>query len=372
MSLSEETQEIEQAVETAQPDSVSSDIHAALEAYKAKVAEPVEKAEPTEKADETEEQRRARDEKGRFATKTDPVEKKEPAQAEATEQATEQKPEGAQPPIHWSADDKALIAKLPPDMQGAVIDRFKKMEAGFAPKLQEAAELKRSWGEVDAFLKPHAADIQARGMSVPQLVKSWAQVEQALMQNPAAAVQKIAQAYGVDLAAIATGQQQAADRGEVVIPPVVQQKLQTLEEKLAARERAEQEAALNATMKTIESFATQKSEAGDLAHPHFADVMDDMLALAAAERAAGKTPDLKALYDRAVYANPVTRDKLFAARLEAEQKKRAEDQKAKAVQARKAGSSVSGAPGASAASKPRGSVGSVQDDIRAAIESVRG
>jgi hypothetical protein len=54
---------------------------------------------------------------------------------------------------------------------------------------------------------------------------------------------------------------------------------------------------------------------------------------------------LDQLYETAVYANPATREKVLTAQRQQEEAKRVEEAKAKAASARKAGSSVTGAPG---------------------------
>jgi hypothetical protein len=89
-----------------------------------------------------------------------------------------------------------------------------------------------------------------------------------------------------------------------------------------------------------------------------------MTSLAHFERSQGRTPVLQDLYDRALWANPSTREKQLALQQQAEAKRAAEERRAKAEQARRAGSSVTGAPSpGQAASTPADM--SLRDTIKA-------
>src|SRR5260370_103221 len=107
--------------------------------------------------------------------------------------------------------------------------------------------------------------------------------------------------------------------------------------------------------------------------------MNDMLALAQAERAAGRTPVLQDLYDKAVRVNPQTYAREVAA-IEARakasvaeaQRQQSADAKARADKARKAGSSVTGAPSGGGQTTKPASKGSLRDDILAAADEAGG
>jgi hypothetical protein len=78
-----------------------------------------------------------------------------------------------------------------------------------------------------------------------------------------------------------------------------------------------------------------------------------MIALASSYVASKQPiPPLADLYDTAVWANPSTRAALKAAEKATEETKRSEEARAKAASARRAGSSVTGAPGSGQATKP--------------------
>jgi len=365
---------------------------------------------------------RARDAQGRFTKaqqeaneKAAAVEKQPGAaeQAAATEKpaADDKQPEATKPgeaPAHWSAADKALVAKLPAEIRQEYIDRFKAMEAGFAPKLQRAADLERNWGEVEKLVAPHAEALKQGGWTVPSIFKAWMDVEMRLAREPEAALLDIAKHYRIDLPKLAaklgggasSAQQQpvvtdtngkpaATDAsGEYVDPEIkaLRDKLAALEGTLTgitdAEKRRTQDAQRVATQRSlddIQAFADAKGEDGQPSHPFFAEVAADMVAMAQGAKASGQTPKLQDLYDRAVWANPTTRAKQIAAETDkASAKARAETEKAqrdaaaaakaKAASAQRAGASVTGAPsGTGQAFSPK-SKGSLRADLEAALD----
>jgi hypothetical protein len=123
-------------------------------------------------------------------------------------------------------------------------------------------------------------------------------------------------------------------------------------------------------MSTIDQFRGATDTSGALLHPHYAEVEEHMTRLAIAARTSGKpVPSLNDLYDEAVWANPSTRAQLLEAQRAADQAqhKAAEEEarreaRAKAEKARRAGSSVTGSPGQTAAPAHKGG-----DTLRSAL-----
>jgi hypothetical protein len=100
-------------------------------------------------------------------------------------------------------------------------------------------------------------------------------------------------------------------------------------------------------------------------------VLPEILRLATIDRQEGRTPDLKTLYETAVYMNPNVRAQLLSQQQSEQQRQREAAQKAaddearkKAEAARRASASVTGGPrgGTTEVAAPKGSV-------RAALES---
>ena len=86
----------------------------------------------------------------------------------------------------------------------------------------------------------------------------------------------------------------------------------------------------------------------------------------------GKASDLEDAYNRAIYADPEIRSSLLAANQQATNGKRLTELNAKTERAKSAAVSVTGSPGGSKPLNGSGSVGSIEDDLRAALREVGG
>jgi hypothetical protein len=144
------------------------------------------------------------------------------------------------------------------------------------------------------------------------------------------------------------------------------------------RAQQEHQTAATRVMTEIEQFSSAVDNAGVALHPHFSEVENQMAVLAELARASGRSiPPLSELYEQAVWANPSTRQSMLdernaaaEAQRAADEKKRHEEVRAKAAASRRAGASVSGAPGSTsqaAAGRPNGT-GSVREALLAAAE----
>lgn len=386
------------------------DIRSALNAALEQAETPQRPAPEPEAAEAAPE--RARDEHGRFA-KAEQPEAEPPAEAPERAPEAEEKPEEPAAPkepdaefakstARWSATDKAMLAKLPEDAQQFLVRRHREMEADHTRKTQEIADFRRDYAPIDQLFAPHADALRQRGFTKASLIQAWYNVEQSLMKggDPAASlVANIVQNYNIDRGAVAralgvapqapVSQQPATPQdpapeiaGQVqpTLPPEVVRRLEDNERVLRAlatahqdRERAAQLEAANRVMSEIDQFAQATDSAGALLHPYFREVENDMALLTQVARASGKTPILSELYEQAVWANPSVRAKMFEAQAAAEQAQRAEAEKksqaearAKAEKARRAASSVTGAPGSGQPGKAN--TGSLRDQLMAAVE----
>ena len=262
-------------------------------------------------------------------------------EAEETEEepAEEEVEAVVEAPDHWAAADKERFAAAPPELQSWLLERHKSMEGDYTRKSQEIAETKKNWEPVQEIFAPHMDQLRANGQTPASVIQYWASVENALRQDPAQALRGLAQQYGVTL-----GEQSADD---TYIDPQVQsmqQELRGLKQQVQQREQHEENQRRATTNQDIESFQTQKTEAGELAHPHFDDVMDDMKTLAEVERANGRTPKLGDLYEKAVWANPTVREKVLAAQQHAAAKKAESVARAKAAKAKGAKKTLRASP----------------------------
>ena len=244
------------------------------------IAGAEEKTAASEEAPTSSAAERARDEKGRFAPKDAAAEaspKGEPAQAATAEVQTPAVDpatvQPVEPPARWTAEDKAKFAAWPRDVQEAVADRYKAIEADYTRKTQEAAEIRRTAEPLLTALKPFENYLSqlgpVLGKQPPQLIADLLGVEYRLRTGNAVeryqALASIAGQYGVDLAALA--------RGEVAEPnPEMQQMRQELAEQRQWRSQFEQQVQQQQAEQTlifIKSQTDAKDEAGRPKYPHF-------------------------------------------------------------------------------------------------------
>ena len=317
-------------------------------------------------------------------------------------------PAGATPeaPQHWSAADKEKFNGLPEAARGPFLDMYKRMEGAFTPRLQRGAQLERDYGELDRTIFTAAQrDLIARQSATPtSIVAAWANIERALDRttNPSnpqlrhEIIARIIHNYGADPGEVAKilnrlrgfPEQQgddgapatggpapngAAAPGPAVAggaPPAngLEARLSALETDYNTRVANERQAQTNEINRQIADFANANGADGNLLHPYFAEVEQDMAILAQLDRAQGGTPQLQDLYDRAVWARPSTREKLLGSQRDAEAKRAAEERKAKAEAAKRAAVSVSGAPGPGQAPQTNPDR-SLRDEIRANLDA---
>lgn len=308
---------------------------------------------------------------------TAPVAEKTAAPVETTATPIEPKPAtGVEPPPMWSEADKTAFKALPAEAQEIVARRQREMEADYTRKTTEIAAFRRDFEPVRDMLAPHMDQIRQAGMTPATLIKNWQTAELELAAGGDRAIgllRSVIQNYRLDPSAVARaigvtpGQPAAgvetppAPNGSspIQLPPELMSEIQTLKQKQAAQDQyfaqqqqQQQRAAQDRVENTINEFRDAKDTSGKLLHPHYAEVEEDMIYLLTAERARGKEPDLSTLYSKAVLLNTSVQEKVQAEKHAAEQAQRAADAekakaeaRAKAERARRAGSSVTGAPG---------------------------
>jgi len=332
---------------------------------------------------------------------TEAAESAEVAKPEPDKPAAEDKPAAstAEPPPTWKAEDKETFRTLPAAAQQILLKRHHEMEADYTNKTHAIASLRRDYEPVQAILAPYEPQIRARGFTPASLIQAWSNVEVGLA-NPITApaiVRDIVNNYRIDKAQLAqilglsnipAAPQVADGQQPIVLPPEVRAELETLRnghqqvtQFLTAQQQQQRQEAEHRVMSTIETFRTATDDKGALLHPHFDELENDMLVLLNAERASGRVPELQDIYDKAVWANTSTREKILTSQRAAEeaqrvqdQKKREEEARAKAERARKASSSVTGAPGSGQARlrQSQDENRSIKDELLAALEEADG
>ncbi len=223
---------------------------------------------------------------------------------------------------------------------------------------QQWSEEKRRY---EAALSPIATLAQARGISAQEGAQRLARAQQMLDADPVAGLREIAKSYGVNLATLA-GQNPdevpSAQTQQPDIQALVRQAVAPLVAPIQQRWQAEEQRQAEMTTQMVVSFAASEG------HEHFDSVSDDIMAMIPPlkERNPGWSPQqvLQEAYNRAVYANPATRQTLLSARETAAEDTRRKEAAARATKARGAAVSVTGSPQGSAATE---SAGSLREEI---------
>jgi len=293
--------------------------------------ENAEKEEVTEETQETEEVT-AESEETEVIDTEEAEETEEVAEEEAAE--TEEEPP-LEAPENWAHEDKEVFNQAPKEVQEWALRRHKAMEADYTRKSQEVAEIRKDFGDFYERWTPHKQNLPFN-VSPSQYLTNLVNADM-MLANPETrngAFRQLADMYGVDL-------NQEDDLSDPQIQELKQQ-VSSLKNQLTQGQQSQQQATVNARINEIQSFGQQVDESGKPKHPHFENVIDDMVMLAQAERFAGREPVLSDLYDKAVWANPSIRAKIQSDQQKASEKKAIEAARAKAAKAKKAAQSVSG------------------------------
>lgn len=278
---------------------------------------------------------RARDEAGKFAK----AEKELPQDAQVP--ATPETPV-KRPPSSWKKETQAEWEKLPAHVQDDVLRRESDFHKGIETYKQAAARAQA----IDQVIAPYQQTLQKMGVAPEAAIGALFKADHILRTSaPHEKIQyfaQLAQEYGISIDQLQNPPQ---------VDPAYQQVLNELQalkasqqQDMQTRQQAEQ-AQLNSQ---IAAFAEGKE--------HFDAVREDMAALLQA----GRAKDLDTAYDMAIWARPDLRTGLLQQQTRAaEEKARAEVQKAKA---QSASVSVRG-------SSPVSGQSATPTDIRSALEA---
>jgi hypothetical protein len=267
-------------------------------------------------------------------------------------------------PIHWSKEDRELFAKVPRDAQNFLLKRHKDMEGDYGRKSQQIASIRKNWESINGILEPHRQAFRMNGMDDAGAISFLLNVNAALQRDPAGTLQWLAQRSGVDLTQLASNRQ---------VDPAIQtlhQQVAQLTARLRGNESSASEAQLQSLTSQIGDWSQAKDETGSPKYPYFEELADAMVAQINYHRERNGSvtiKDMDQIYEAAVYANPVTRERTLAAKAAADAKKAEAERKKKADEARRASFDVRGQGGASVAPN---SGDSIRGDLEAAFGSV--
>lgn len=275
-----------------------------------------------------------RDEDGRFAAKDGEQAKPETVPAD---QSAEMKDEPAapaiDPPISWSAEHKAKWESVPLDLRQYIAQRDKEAQTAISRYGQHLKAYEPLGQVIDHFKDT----FQRNGIAPADGIARLLAVESRLASDPAEAIKDIAKAYGVELSALIT--ETAADgapQQQGTLPPEVsalkaelaqtKAELGKITSHLTAQERSRLQAENAALTKQIADFANGK--------PHF----DNVRHLMGAMMMTDETLSLEDAYERALYADPNTRQRILSDQRKADEEKQAQEARKRATDAKKAAS----------------------------------
>lgn len=340
-----------QEVET---DDLRGDIESAIKEIndKAEIPEKTpDAAEPAKEPSQAED-KKARDESGKFkkAPKEKEIKTEEPVKVQPEVKTT------IAAPNTWTAAAKAKWATLPPEIQAEVAKREAEVEKGFT-KLDEERSVGKSFKEL---VSPYMPMIQAEGstpiVAIQSLLNTAYLLRTSTPQAKGKMIMDLARQFGADLSQVS--------QGDVKVDP----QLQAIQSELAQLKNARQQ---ELTQREQQEQAVYKSQidafAADPKNVHFEAVKADMAALLKA----GRATDLQDAYDKAVWASPDIRSTLLEAEKSQAEAKRVAEIKEKADKARKASASISGSPGAAAPSKANSEDRSLREEIMANLAAAR-
>lgn len=274
--------------------------------------------------------KRERSEDGKFAPKdgtiappkakeAPPAPQAEAKDAKPVESKTDQQPEAGkvepakpQPPAidapaSWSAEMKAKWAALPSEAQQYVAQREQEAHA----RISQLGQYAKQMEPIHKAISEHSSYIQQVGKPTAQFVSELFNAAQALDRDPVSALKELARVYRVDpFTLIDDGTQTQQPSPEVAslqrdIAQLRAQQQQWDNER-QQQVKAAEEAKLNALYSEVDQFAKDKPDWSTLQ----ADIIANVAAIREAKPQASNAEVLQDAYDRARWANPVTRAKM--------------------------------------------------------------
>lgn len=228
----------------------------------------------------------------------------DPAQQQKQDDGGQAQTQVRQPPKAWAKEQHEHWAKLDPKVQEYIEHREKQMLEG----LTQYSESAKFGNAVRDVMKPHIALIRQQNIepakAIDYLFNAHRQLSTGSEEQKTAFLAEVAKTYGLDLG------KAAALAGQRTEEPAYVRELRERQERLERERQAELSERQSAESKRIEKqvtdFAEAKDANGNPKHPYFDECAEDIVALVNA----GHT--LESAYEKAVYANPVTRAKEIA------------------------------------------------------------
>ena len=259
-------------------------------------------------------------------------------------------------PKSWPKEMHTHWEKTPPEVQQYWQTREKQMLDGLE-QYKQAATFGKSFHDV---VSPYHEDFVRHGVEPQRAVQFLLEANRRLTTGSPESRQQAYAELGRNLGIAA----QPALAGDQAAPAPVDPRLQSIEQKLAqieevqlAKQREAFTAAQAAIKQEVDAFAADPN------HAFFEDVAEDIAKFIKAG------DSLQEAYQRAIWANPVTREKQMQARLQTEAEKAKERARLDALPKKQAKSvNVRGRDTARASTEP---VGSLDETLRETLHKIK-
>jgi hypothetical protein len=274
------------------------------------------------------------------------------AAPEQPEEPAAEAPVARSAPQSWAKDKHEVWSKMAPEAQDYYLAREKQMLDG----LEQYKEHSSFGKQLRDVFTPYKALLQAQGVdeakAAQYMLNAHYKLSSGSAQERATFLSSLAKSYNIDLTGLPQQEQQQVD------PTVkaLQDKVGTLEQTLTQRQQEEQNQQRQKISATVDAFAS------DPKNIYFEECADDI----AAFLRAGHT--LEQAYDKAVYANPVTRAKEIA-RLQTESEKALREKSGKDVEAARKATAVN-VRGRDTRRAPTEAKGTMDDTLNATLKSI--
>lgn len=231
---------------------------------------------------------------------------------EPTEEVEEEAPKELQPPEHYSAEDKEKFLAIPNEYRANILDARKSLERGYQSKFDDMADIRRNDEAIAQIMAPVEQQLNQQGLDRNAGIRMLVAAQQALQNNPAAALAQLVQQYGGANAQAILGQLNThfgvttpAPTGEVdeyVEPGMkqLQDQVSQLTGLVTQQQTNSQQAQQADINNQIQLFQEAKDDDGNPKFPHFDTLHTTMGGL----MQAGIATSMEDAYERAARQDP--------------------------------------------------------------------
>ena len=216
-------------------------------------------------------------------------------------------------PKSYTKEYQEAFKTLSPEWRKYLTEREKQVEKGFSDLGNKA----NAYNWVNDAYNSRQERLSQSGITKAQdYFNLLAQIDDALFKDPKGTIQSLAESYGVNF-----GENNSA-------LDTLQGKIRNIEQLITNQQAYLQAQQTERAKQAFNEFVNAKDESGNLKHPYLDEVKQDMISLIQG----GVSKTLEDAYNKAIYMNEAVREKLIAAKSQADlSSKVAEAGKAKAA-----------------------------------------